>query len=81
MAVNSRFGEQIIKKEKTKALDEVRQEVDASRSRAINRPNGNHVNKVVDPDKEGREYVRSRLKEFGVPVPADDDSDVSDLAL
>ena len=82
MAVNSRFGEQFTKKEKTKALDEIRGEVDASKSRAINRPNGNHNNKVVsDPDKEGREYVRSRLKEFGVPVPADDDSDVGDLAL
>jgi hypothetical protein len=82
MAVNSRFSEQITKKEKTKALDEIRGEVDASKSRAINRPNGNTNNKVVsDPDKEGREYVRSRLKEFGVPVPAYDDSDVGDLAL
>ena len=80
-AIQARFGDQLTKKEKTKALEEIRSEVDANKKKAIHRPNGNHNNKSTDPDKEAKEYVKSQLKEFGVKVSDDDDDDVSELSL
>lgn len=79
--VQSRFGDQLTTKEKTKALDEVKAEVEARKKGAINRPNGKHNSTIANPDKEARDYLKSELRSLGVKVYDDEEDDTSGLAL